>query len=132
MPAPSVTYTYSNGTTADADQVNQNFTDLINGLSDGTKDLSINALTLAGSATMNGSVTIGNATGDDLTVTASLASSIVVKTHNTYDIGSTTSALRAVYISGGGTHSVGLKAGTASADWDFTLPTGPGTLGYVQ
>lgn len=131
MPAPSVTYTFSNGTTADAAEVNQNFTDVINGVSDGTKDLSISALTASGATNLNGNVTLGNASGDDLTVNASLASTIAVKTHNTYDIGSTVTALRAIYISGGGTYSVGIKAGTASADWDFTLPTGPGSSGQI-
>lgn len=42
MAAISVTYTFSNSTVADADQVNQNFTDVINGTSDGTKDLTVN------------------------------------------------------------------------------------------
>ena len=69
----SVSYTFSNSTTADATQVNQNFTDIINGTSDGTKDFSISALTCAGNVTFNGNTTIGNASSDDLTVTASLA-----------------------------------------------------------
>ncbi len=68
MAGPSVTYTFTNGTVADATQVNQNFTDLINGLTDGTKDLNINALTAAGTATLNGNVIIGNAAGDTVTV----------------------------------------------------------------
>ena len=32
MAAPSITYTFSNGTTADADEVNQNFSDITGGL----------------------------------------------------------------------------------------------------
>jgi len=77
----SVTYSFTNGTSADADQVNQNFTDIINGTSDASKDMSINALTVAGALTANGNVTLGNSSGDDLTVTASLASTIVKLTH---------------------------------------------------
>ncbi len=73
MAGPSVTYTFTNGTVADASQVNQNFTDLINGLTDGTKDLNINALTAAGAATFNGNTTIGNASGDTSTVNATMS-----------------------------------------------------------
>ncbi len=67
MAAPSYTYTLTNGTTADASQVQQNFTDIRNGVTDSTKDLSISALTCAGSVTFNGNVTLGNASGDDIT-----------------------------------------------------------------
>jgi len=69
MANPSVTYTFSNGTAADASEVNTNFSDIINSLTDGTKSLSIDALTAAGAATFNGNVTLGNASGDAITVT---------------------------------------------------------------
>jgi len=58
MANPAVTYTFVNGVTADAAEVNQNFTDLINGLTDATKDLSISAITAAGTATFNGAVNL--------------------------------------------------------------------------
>jgi hypothetical protein len=67
MAGPSVTYTFVNGNVSDASQVNQNFTDLINGATDGTKDYNINALTCAGTATLNGNTIIGNAAGDTIT-----------------------------------------------------------------
>lgn len=70
MASPSVTYTFVNSTVADANQVNQNFADLIAGLTDGSKDLNINAITAAGTATFNGNTTIGNAAGDTATVNA--------------------------------------------------------------
>lgn len=124
MAAPSVTYTFTNSTTADATQVNQNFTDLINGVSDGTKDLSIAALTVAGSATLNGNVTLGNASTDDLTVTASLASTIPIKTTGTYDIGSATLGIRTAYFGNtSNSNTVGLKAGTTSSSYTLDLPT---------
>ena len=69
MANPSVTYTFSNGTAADASEVNTNFSDIINSLTDGTKSLSIDAITAAGAATFNGNVTLGNASGDAITVT---------------------------------------------------------------
>jgi hypothetical protein len=68
MANPSVTYTFTNGTTADGTQVSQNFTDLINSLTDGTKSLNIDAITAAGTATFNGNTIIGNASGDTVTV----------------------------------------------------------------
>jgi len=73
MANPSVTYTFTNGTTADGTQVSQNFTDLINGLTDGTKSLNIDAITAAGTATFNGAVNLGNATGDAITVNGAFA-----------------------------------------------------------
>jgi len=72
MASPSVTYTFSNGSSADASQVNTNFTDVINGITDGTKDINISALTCAGAVAMNGAVTLGNASGDAITVTGTM------------------------------------------------------------
>ena len=73
MANPSVNYTFTNGTVADATQVNQNFTDLINGLTDGSKSLNVDAITAAGKATLNGAVDLGNATGDAITVNGAFA-----------------------------------------------------------
>lgn len=131
MASPSVTYTFSNSTTADATQVNTNFTDLINGITDGTKDLSINALTCAGTATLNGNVNIGNASGDDLTITASLASSVAVKTTATYNIGGSTTGLLSVYIAGTSSFTTRIISG-ATATWTLTLPPTTGVVNDVM
>lgn len=130
MASPSVTYTFSNSTTADATQVNQNFTDLINSLTDGTKDLSISALTCAGNATFNGNTTIGNASSDTLTITASLASTIPVGTTFSYDIGSTTIGLRDVYFGSADSaaKTTKIRAGTVSSSNTLTLPIISGTV----
>ncbi len=126
----AVTYSFTNATTSDATQVNQNFTDMINGLSDGTKDISVNAGTFAGNVSISGNTTIGNASGDDLTITASLASSIPIKTTNTYDIGTSTIGLRALYF-GANSQTVNIKGSASmSATWTFTLPVSAGTSGY--
>ncbi len=125
MSAPSVTYTFANSTTADATQVNQNFTDIINGVSDGTKDFSINALTCAGTATLNGSVNLGNAAGDDLTITASLASTLPVKTNASFDIGSATLGLRSIYVGGTSSFTTRLLS-AATATHSLTLPATQG------
>ncbi len=124
----SVTNTFSNSTTADATQVNQNFSDIINGTSDGTKDFSISALTVGGTLTANGNVNIGNASSDDLTVTASLASSLAIKTTATYNVGSSTLGLLSVYL-GNSTFTTRLLSG-ASASWSMTLPATAGTARY--
>lgn len=130
MAAVAVTYTFSNSTTADGTQVNQNFTDIVNGLSDGTKDLSINALTVAGNASFSGNTTFGNASGDDVLFTGSLAGTIPIKTTNTYDLGSSTLGMRAIYF-GGNSQTVNIKASASmSATWTFTLPVSAGTSGY--
>jgi len=131
LAAPSLTYTLTNGTTADASQVMQNFNDLLNGITDGTKDLSINALTCAGTATLNGHINLGNSSADDLTITASLASTLPIKTTNSYDIGSSTLGLRALYL-GANSQTVAIKGSSSmSATWTLTLPTTAGTNGYL-
>lgn len=131
MAAIAVTYTFSNSTTADATQVNQNFTDILNGLSDGSKDISVNAGTFAGNVSFSGNTTIGNATADDLTVTASLASSIPIKTTNSFDIGSSSLGLRALYF-GANSQTVNIKGSASmSATWTLTLPVAAGTSGQL-
>lgn len=126
---PSVTYTFSNGTASDASQVNQCFTDIINALSDGTKDISVNAGTFAGNVSISGNTTLGNASSDDVTVTGSLASSIPIKTTNSYDIGSSSLGLRALYF-GANSQTVNIKGSASmSATWTLTLPVNAGSAG---
>lgn len=124
----SVSHTFVNSTTADASQVNTCFQDIISGTSDGTKDFSISALTVGGTLTANGNVTLGNASSDDLTVTASLASSLAIKTTATYNVGSSTLGLLSVYL-GNSTFTTRLLSG-ASASWSMTLPATAGTARY--
>ncbi len=132
MTAPSLTYTIANGTTADATQVMQNFNDLLNGITDGTKDLSISALTCAGTATFNGAVTLGNATGDDITVTGSLASSIPIKTTNTYDIGSSTKGLAGAYFGTADSDTARVVSAALAASRTYTLPDAGGAADFVM
>jgi hypothetical protein len=131
MAAPSVTYTFTNGTTADATQVNTNFTDLINGASDGTKDYTINALVVGGAATFNGAMTLGNASGDAITVTGSLASSVAVSANATYNIGGSTTGLLSVYL-GNNTRTVRLLAGTLTGSYTITLPPATAAAGQLM
>lgn len=130
MSAISVTYTFINGTTADASQVNQNFSDIINGTSDGTKDLAINAITASGSATLNGNVTLGVSSSKTLTINASLSSSIPIGTNNSYDIGSSTLGLASVYLGSAGGLTTRLIGGATGSSWSMTLPTTTGTNSF--
>lgn len=77
MAYTAVTYgSESPGGSITATKWNTNFQDVVNGLSDGTKDLNVaaitaaGALTVAGTATLNGNVVLGNASTDTLTVNA--------------------------------------------------------------
>jgi len=63
MAIPSVTYTFAAGTTAQSSQVNTNFGDIISALTDGTKNLTVAAISLS-SFTNTGNTTLGNASGD--------------------------------------------------------------------
>lgn len=122
MASPSYTYTLANSTTADASQVMQDFNDILNGVTDGTKDLSISALTCAGTATLNGHVNLGNSSADDLTITASLASTLAIKTNNTYDIGSSTLGLRKLYLGNGGVGATcNIVAASHATTREYTL-----------
>lgn len=126
----SIPNSLTNGTTADASLVQADFDAIINGLSDTTKDLSINALTLAGALTANGNITLGNASGDTITFTGSLSSSIPIATNTTYNIGSATLGLGGAYIGGTGSFTTKI-ASAATASWTLTLPVTAGTAGYA-
>jgi len=131
MAGPSVTYTFTNSTTADAGEINTNFSDLLNAMSDGTVDLSISALTCAGTVSLNGDINLGNGSTDDLTINASLASSILIKTTESYDIGSATLGLAGIYL-GGNSETVRLIASaSATATYTITLPVDAGVKGQV-
>lgn len=126
MAFPTYTNTFTNGSTADATQVNQNFTDILNGISDTTKDISVNAITCVGTATLNGNVTLGTSSAKSLTVNASLSSSIAVASTNLYEIGAASFGLKSIYL--------GCSTGTirivpaATSNWTLTLPTTAGLV----
>jgi len=82
MAFPSITYTFVNSTTADATQVNRNFTDLINGVSDGVHDIRVN------DASVVGNLTLSNALS---------ARTILPGTADLYDLGSAAGAWNNVW-----------------------------------
>lgn len=130
MAFPTYTYVFTNGSTADATQVNQNYTDILNGITDTTKDISINALTVAGAATLNGNVTLGNSSAKLITFTGSLNSSIPVGTTFTYDIGAATVGLRDIYFGSSdlAARTTKIRAGVVASSNTLTLPIIAGTL----
>jgi hypothetical protein len=56
MAYPSVTNIFQNNSLIDSVQCNQNFSDILSGVADGTKDVNIVNLTVAGSASVAGDV----------------------------------------------------------------------------
>jgi hypothetical protein len=55
-------------------------------------------ISAAGNLQVDGTTTLGNATGDDVTITGYLASSLLPKTINTYDLGSKAKAWRRLHV----------------------------------
>lgn len=132
MAFPSITYTLTNGTTADATQVQQNFQDLINGFSDGTKDLNMASGTFSGTLSISGSVTLGLSSSNLVTFNGSLNTSIALSTTNTFDIGSDPFGLASIYLgSGSSAHSTRLKGAAVLAAYTFTLPLSGGSSGQI-
>lgn len=128
MAFPSYTYTFTNGSTADAGQVNQNFSDILNGISDTTKSISVSAITAAGTTTLNGAVSLGQSTSSDLSFNGSIASNIPIKTNSAFDFGAATLGLKSLYIGGTSTFTTRIF-GAATSSWTLTLPTTAGTGG---
>ena len=91
---------------------------------------SFTTLTASGATTLNGAVTLGDATADDVTITGRIAGHIVPKTNDTYDLGTSSLRWRTAYLAastldlGGATISsdgTGVLSITAAG---ATLPSG--------
>ena len=67
------------------------------------------ALDVVGATTLDGAVTLGNATGDDITFTGRLASDLVPKTDLAYDLGTATLGFNTLHI--GNTGIINFEAG---------------------
>ena len=70
-------------------------------------------LAVAGATTLNGAVTLGNATADDIVVTGRIASHVVPKTNDTYDLGTSSLRYRELFLSGS---TINLGGATISSD----------------
>jgi hypothetical protein len=121
MANPSVTYTFTNGTSADGPEVSQNFTDLINSLTDGTKDITINDLTT------NGNTTLGSNSSDTLSVNALVDANFL--SDGTATIGTTANPWPSLYLDNAATDGGAIyfdagsteyiKANAAGTELDF-------------
>ena len=58
------------------------------------------ALLVGGASSLNGAVTLGDATGDDITITGRIAADIDPKADNTYDLGAASLQWKDLYVNG--------------------------------
>ena len=79
---------------------------------------SVTTLNATGATTLDGAVTLGNATGDDIVVTGRIASHVVPKTNDTYDLGTSSLRYRELFLSGS---TINLGGATISSDGTGTL-----------
>jgi len=79
MAYPSVTNSFTDATTIDAVQLNENFNDIVNGVSDGTKDIQVANSTVNGYADITGDVYTTALTNYSNTVTISGLDTVTTK-----------------------------------------------------
>ena len=85
---------------------------------------SFTTLTASGATTLNGAVTLGDATADDITITGRIAGHIVPKTNDTYDLGTSSLRWRTAYLAAS---TLDLGGATISSDGTGTITiTGAG------
>jgi len=132
MASPSVPKTAVAGNTALAADFNSNFSAVLAGLGGAsTWDISalsitsLGALTIAGATILNGAITLGNATGDDITVNGRFASDLDPKTSAANDIGSTSQAWQALYLDNAATDGGAIYFDAGSSE--FIKATSDGT-----
>jgi len=78
----------------------------------------VTTLNATGATTLDGAVTLGNATGDDIVMTGRMASHMVPKTTNTYDLGTSSLRYRELFLSGS---TINLGGATISSDGTGTI-----------
>ena len=85
---------------------------------------SFTTLTASGATTLNGAVTLGDATADDVTITGRIAGHIVPKTNDTYELGTSSLRWRTAYLAAS---TLDLGGATISSDGTGTITiTGAG------
>lgn len=78
----AVTNTFVTGTTFSSTKMNTNFDDIIDGLSDGTKDLNLINLETKGTVTINGNTVFGTTSADKIYIYTRLKSNIILDGFN--------------------------------------------------
>ena len=95
---------------------------------DGTDELRFAgaAVTFEQAVTFDGAVTLGDATGDDVTITGRIAADIDPKTNNTYDLGNASLKWKDIYVDGVGyIDKIGIGVSTPLVNLDVHHnPTG--------
>jgi hypothetical protein len=86
MANPSVTYTFAGGYAISSGEMNTNFADLIAALTDGTKDISVAAVTANGTLTGNGNTVLGNSISNTLTIKAQIRSGLAICNNSYYTV----------------------------------------------
>ena len=86
--------------------------------SGGAVPIAATTLTASGATTLNGDVTLGDASGDDVTITGRLAGHLVPKTNDTYDLGTSSLRWRTAYL---GASTLDLGGATISSDGSGTI-----------
>lgn len=102
MAFPAITYTFANSTASDAAQLNQNFSDLLTGITAGTKDINVSAGAFAGIISAAQGVVFSGTPGfvaGGITYSASTGLTSFAKAGSSYDwsvidAGNTTAVLR--------------------------------------
>ena len=79
---------------------------------------SFTTLTASGATTLNGAVTLGDATADDVTITGRIAGHIVPKTNDTYDLVTSSLRWRTAYLAAS---TLDLGGATISSDGSGTI-----------
>lgn len=93
----SVTNQFVASAVANAAQVNQNYSDIVNGLKDGTKDLQISSAIVNSKLTAKGDVVIGTDLTNSFAVNGRLSSDLVPASSSTYSLGSSTFTFKTIY-----------------------------------
>lgn len=133
MALPSVTYTFTNGTSADATQVNTNFNDLVEAMTDSSADFTVGSLVVSGAVSLTGNtVTVGNATSDVLALTSRITGDLTPTASATYSIGSSSLGWTGLYMGANGQTLRIIPSASLSSTYTVTLPaTTPSTTDAI-
>ena len=98
MAYPSVPNSFTDGETIDAGRHNENYAAIVNGLSDGTKDINVGSCTMAGNLTVAGNTVLGDSSGDTVSFSGTLATDIMPTADATYSLGSASYSWKKVVV----------------------------------
>lgn len=94
------TYTFIPNTVIDANQIDQNFSDIINGLSLGTNEINIYSLTLLSDLNISGDTILGSSTSNELIINSLINTDIL---SSSFSLGSTSYSYKNITLDNGAT-----------------------------